>query len=74
MTVEELVEHRHLFYLDSNVNGTGGGAYWFVDAGIMGTRNSKNYGINRYTEFSGNDKPHNNIPPAYACYCWIRIA
>ena len=70
LTVDELAKHSHLFIPDSTKNGSIGGSYWFVDAGTLGTKGGKA----RETESTGNDQPHNNMPPYKVVYIFRRNA
>ena len=73
LTVNELAKHSHkaryntttLYYGDSTSGGIfqgGGSAFTYIPT-------SKNVGTD-----TGNDQPHNNMPPFKAVYIWERTA
>lgn len=65
LDVEEMPRHRH--------NGNGGP---IMVAGGSG-RNQIGNGTNAsytYTDYQGNNQPHNNLQPYITCYMWKRIA
>lgn len=71
LTVDELASHTHPFTLDSPRKGSGGGSDWYVDSGTIGDQNG---GATRETESTGNDQPHNNMPPYKVVYIFRRNA
>ena len=66
LTVDQIPKHQH------NVGsspGNDGSSYYVV-------LNGKGYSNNLQTatSFIGGDKPHNNMPPYYTAYRWIKTA
>ena len=61
LTVKNIPEHGHDYYLDTTKQGTSKDRSWLVDAGTIGA--SK--GLRRTTEPTGGGQPHNNMPPYY---------
>lgn len=68
----ELAAHAHEYLLDTTKNGTSttDGAWWFVDAGTIGTPAT---GKERSTYSTGDNQPHNNLSPVYGVYRFRRL-
>lgn len=67
LTIEEMPKHR------LQINGSGGGEQW-ATGNIMMNSAYGNTQTTAYTEYIGEDNPHNNMPKFYAVYVWIRVA
>ena len=65
LTIDEIPEHDHRVFIDQQ----GSGGKW----GPTGTVQQS---TNRYTSTgeTGGDQPHNNMPPYYTCYIFVRTA
>lgn len=65
LLIGEMPRHRH--------NGEGGPIMIAGGSGRKQIDNGSNarYG---YTDYQGNDEPHNNLQPYITCYMWKRIA
>lgn len=58
--------------LDNKVNtGYNGGA---ANTNIISTTASENMGRNLKAKFNGGGQPHNNLPPYYTVYIFVRTA
>lgn len=64
LTVAELAKHRHSYTHLMN----GGSYHYFSGGGVGYTYPSYN------TNYTGDDTPHNNMPPFKAVYIWERTA
>lgn len=71
LTINEMPEHSHL----ERLNNTGNGQTWWcvVNNGYTAGSEDTNYNAG-YTDISGNNQPHNNMPPYQAEYTWKRVA
>jgi len=86
LTEAEMPRHRHLPYIDGNMNDPKfrlfmGNDTWFnPDAGtsyfrVTGGFNSTEYkGFDANTNKVGGSQPHNNMPPYLSVYVWKRTA
>lgn len=78
LTEAELAKHRHekIYYADSGKTfglaqtGTGTNSSWYLDYSSA----SDNPGDALNTGYSGGNQPHNNMPPYYGAYVWVRTA
>lgn len=69
LTVEEMPSHNHAtstwnYYSGDRSNGNK----------IAGTMDAADGGHTVYTSGAGNDKAHNNMPPFFTCYIWLKVA
>lgn len=70
LTVDEMPKHRHVVGKFATMQGGGG---WNTDK--IGGAQLNDAAVNDgYTEYSGNSKAHNNMPPYIAIYLWRRTA
>lgn len=71
LTINEMPEHSHL----ERLNNTGNGQTWWcvVNNGYTAGSEDTNYNAG-YTDISGNNQPHNNMPPYVAKKYWERTA
>ena len=70
LTVDEMPNHRHTVPKFATMQG---GGTWDVDK--IGGAQYNDAGVgNGYTEYAGNSKAHNNMPPYIAIYLWRRTA
>ena len=71
LTAEEMPSHRHAYIVNiQHVDGE-------TVSGESLTSGLQSGGRRRYsdhTDYRGNSQPHNNMPPYYAMYMWIRTA
>lgn len=64
LTINELPKHNHPGYI--NAGESGGDGYWYESGG---------YRMKSYSDrsFTGDDQPHNNMPPYYALAYIMKI-
>ena len=70
LTVDEMPKHRHTVGKFATMQGGGG---WDNDK-IGGAQSNDAAAGNGYTQYTGGDKAHNNMPPYIAVYLWRRTA
>lgn len=80
LTEAQLPAHRHnlrhpdtgeQFYVINDGNFSGGGVDTSREQGPNDSDDARYY---PYTNFTGNNQPHENTPPGYAVYVWRRTA
>ena len=69
LTIEEMPKHNHNQSLTDNGNRSGWAGYDFRI-----TSTSRDYNGSDLAQYSGGNKPHNNMPPYITCYIWQRIS
>ena len=71
LTIEEMPSHKHQIKTNNDDwnNSAGGGNYGTTHDGA-----NPWYNTNWYTENSGGNAAHNNMPPYLTVYMWKRVA
>lgn len=71
LTIEEMPSHKHQIKTNNDDwnNSAGGGNYGTTHDGANSW-----YNTNWYTENSGGNAAHNNMPPYLTVYMWKRVA
>ena len=71
LTIEEMPSHKHQIKTNNEDwnNSAGGGNYGTTHDGANSW-----YNTNWYTENSGGNAAHNNMPPYLTVYMWKRVA
>ena len=70
LTVDEMPSHRHQLGIPRDSNGSNSN-----QQSLVGTDNSdENTLFEHYSDFQGNDFPHNNLQPYIATYVWKRVS
>lgn len=71
LTIEEMPSHKHQIKTNNDDwnNSAGGGNYGTTHDGANSW-----YNTNWYTENSGGNVAHNNMPPYLTVYMWKRVA
>ena len=71
LTIEEMPSHKHQIKTNNDDwnNSAGGGNYGTTHDGANSW-----YNTNWYTENSGGNTAHNNMPPYLTVYMWKRVA
>ena len=65
LTVEEMPSHKHNMNYGFDSDGGNGTGYHY----------SGTIGYNKFAMLNeGGDKPHNNMPPYFTCYIWMKTA
>lgn len=79
LTVGELAKHRHNHYAHFQWHSGSTNTLRYSNTAI-GVSNISGYGhvdtnqVITYSEYIGNDAPHNNMPPYLTVYMWKRTA
>ena len=74
MTTDELAAHKHNSILDDTL-ATEDSTRPYADAFTNAAHWSNHYRfIDNNIKISGGNKPHNNVQPSIAAYCWKRTA
>ena len=69
LTIDTIPEHYHTVKAGTNLQAvTNGDAFMIGYGGAFGDNDSRN------TQTTGGGKPHNNMPPFYAVYIFVRTA
>lgn len=73
LTVDEIANHAHNIPITKDDDGDFSSGTILYGKIENQTENNSRYWT-RSTSFTGNSKPHNNMPPYLAAYIWRRIA
>lgn len=70
LTVDEMPSHRHQLGIPRDSNGVNSNQYALVPTDNL----DENTLFEHYSDFQGNDFPHNNLQPYIATYVWKRVS
>lgn len=71
LTVAELAKHNHPVTLSGSATSMGAMFNWTYTTENYKTRT---YGGADLAQYTGGGQPHNNMPPYFTCYIWLKTA
>lgn len=76
LTVAELAEHKHTLWFTAASGDLGTNTHYhnYGEGLAFGINNQRLYGRSDMIDNSGGGQAHNNMPPYFTCYIWLRTA